>query len=219
VNYELDHALADFDATHRLVISGIWQLPSERAFKSSRFLKKFTSGWELAPIVTFQSGNPFTIFQNNNSSLQNSGIERPDTLGPIPVFSNPRQNRTFSPSADGTHGSCLGASETGPFWFDPTNLDCVNVPALTFGTLGRNAQRGPGINNWDISLIKDTSITERQRIEFRAEFFNAFNHAQFSNPDNNGFSSTFAQLTSTRGHDSDTTSGARIIQFGIKYYF
>jgi hypothetical protein len=67
--------------------------------------------------------------------------------------------------------------------------------------------------------MKDTNITERQRIEFRAEFFNAFNHAQFSNPDNQGFSSTFGQLTTTRGHDSDTTSGARIIQFGIKYYF
>jgi hypothetical protein len=85
--------------------------------------------------------------------------------------------------------------------------------------MGRNALRGPGINNWDLSLTKKTKITERQSIEFRAEFFNAWNHAQFSNPDHQGFSGTFGQLTLTRGHDSETTSGARIIQFGLKYYF
>ena len=219
LNYRLDHALADFDATHRLVISGGWQLPLDQRVQSNRYLKKLASGWNLESIVSFQSGNPITLYQNNNSSLQNSGYERPDVLGPISVFGNPRQNRSFSPGADGAHGSCLGGSGTGPFWFDPTNLDCVNVPLFTYGTLGRNAFRGPGINNWDLALLKDTNITERHRIEFRAEFFNAFNHAQFSNPDNSGFSSTFGQLTTTRGHDSDTTSGSRIIQFGIKYYF
>jgi hypothetical protein len=218
-NYALDHALADFDATHRLVISGGWQLPFDRGFQSNRYLKKLTEGWNLESIVSFQSGNPITLYQNNNSSLQNNFLDRPDVLGPVQVFGNVRQNRSFSPGSDGVHGSCLGSNETGSFFFDPTNLDCANVPVFTFGTLGRNALRGPGINNFDLALLKDTNITERQRIEFRAEFFNAFNHAQFSNPDNNGFSSTFGQLTTTRGHDSDTTSGARIIQFGIKYYF
>ncbi|HEV2177474.1 MAG TPA: carboxypeptidase regulatory-like domain-containing protein [Terriglobia bacterium] len=224
VNYQLDHALADFDATHRLVISGGWQLPFNRAAGSNRYLKKLAGGWNLESIVTFQSGNPFTIFQNNNSSLQNNFLDRPDVLGPIQVFSDPRQNRTFTPTTAGT-GSCFvptdanGVTATGNFFFNPTNLDCATVAAFTFGTLGRNTLRGPGINNWDLSLIKDTQITERQRIEIRAEFFNAFNHAQFSNPDAGGFDGTFGQLVATRGHDSDTTSGARIIQFGIKYYF
>lgn len=143
--------------------------------------------------------------------------------GPIPVFKNPRVSRTFTATSSGP-GSCLAATNangttTGNFYFDPSNLDCTTVPTFTYGTLGRNALRGPGINNWDLSLLKDTKITERQRIEFRAEFYNAYNHAQFSNPDHNAVSPTFGQVTSTRGHDSDTTTGARIIQFGIKYYF
>jgi hypothetical protein len=170
-----------------------------------------------------QSGNPFTIYSGTDSSLQSSGLDRPDVLGPVPILSNPRQNRTFAATASGA-GSCLTAvnangTTTGNFYFDPTNLDCVNVPLLTYGTLARNALRGPGINNWDLALIKDTKITERQRIELRAEFFNTFNHAQFSNPDHTGFSPTFGQVTSTRGHDSDTTTGARIIQLALKYYF
>jgi hypothetical protein len=219
LDFRQDRALADFDATHRLVISGIWELPLARAFQSNRFLKKLTEGWQANGIVTFQSGNPFTIFQNNDSSQQSNFFDRPDQLGPVPIFSDPRKVRTFTPSSDGTHGSCMGGTETGNFFFDPSNLDCVNVPLFTFGTMGRNALRGPGINNWDLSLLKKTKITERQSIEFRAEFFNAWNHAQFSNPDNQGFSGTFGQLTLTRGHDSGTSSGARIIQFGLKYYF
>ncbi len=140
-------------------------------------------------------------------------------LGPVKVFHNPRQVQSFGPSSDGIHGDCLGGAETGNFAFDPTNLDCVNVPLFTYGTMGRNTLRSPGINNWEFSILKDTNITERQKVEFRAEFFNAFNHAQFSRPDNDAFSSTFGQVVSTRGLDSDTTTGARIIQFAIKYYF
>jgi len=218
--YGLDHALADFDAPQRLVVSGIWQVPFDRPFQSSgRFLRKLTSGWQVSGIVTFQSGNPFTVYNNINSSQQNNFLDRADVLGPVQVFHNPRTNRTFSPSADGTYGNCLGGPTTGNFYFDPTNLDCANVPMFTYGTMGRNVLRGPGINNWDISLLKKTNITERQSIEFRAEFFNAWNHAQFSNPDATGFDGTFGQVTFTRPHDSDTTSDARIIQFGLKYYF
>jgi hypothetical protein len=223
VDYQLDHALADFDATHRLVISGIWELPFDRPVQSNGFLKKLVGGWEVTPIVSLQSGNPFTVFSSSNSSLQNSGLDRADVLGPVQVFKNPRQNRTFAATNAGG-GSCLvgvnaDGTTTGNFWFNPSNLDCATVPLLTYGTMARNALRGPGINNWDLALIKNTKITERQTLELRAEFFNAFNHAQFSNPDYNGFSSTFGQITSTRGHDSGTTTGARIIQLAAKYYF
>jgi hypothetical protein len=218
-DYRLDHSLADFDATHRIVISGIWELPFDHGAQKKGLLEKVAGGWSFDPIVTFQSGNPYTIFAEDNSSLQNTGLDRPDVLGRVPVFHNPRKVQSFSPSADGIHGDCLGGAESGNFQFDPTNLDCVNVPLFTYGTMGRNVLRGPGINNWNFSIIKDTSITERQKVEFRAEFFNAFNHAQFSRPDTTAFSSTFGQVVSTRGLDSDTTTGARIIQFAIKYYF
>jgi hypothetical protein len=114
---------------------------------------------------------------------------------------------------------------SGNFWFDPTNLVCnpcpnddptcsggeAGVPLFTYGTLGRNALRGPGINNWDLSLMKHFKVTESKYVEFRAEFFNAFNHAQFLNPDNQGFDSTFGQISFDRGQ--------RNIQFGLKFYF
>jgi len=71
--------------------------------------------------------------------------------------------------------------------------------------------RGPGINNWDISILKRFKIAESRSLEFRTEFFNAFNHAQFLNPDAFGFSSTFGQVTQARD--------PRIIQFALKFAF
>ena len=218
-DYRLDHSLADFDATHRLVISGLWELPFDHGVQSHHLLEKLAGGWSFDPIVSFQSGNPYTVFAESNSSLQNTGLDRPDVLGPVQVFHNPRKVQSFSPWSDGIHGGCLGGAETGNFAFDPTYLDCVGVPLFTYGTMGRNTLRSPGINNWDFSILKDTNIGDRQKVEFRAEFFNAFNHAQFSRPDTTAFSSTFGQVVSTRGLDSDTTTGARIIQVAIKYYF
>jgi hypothetical protein len=134
---------------------------------------------------------------------------------------NPRQVTTFSAAA----ADCSGQSAdnngniSGNFGFDPTAFDCTFnsdghlLPGslASFGDLGRNTLRGPGINNWDISFLKDTTIRESKKVEFRAEFFNAFNHAQFLNPDAGGFSGTFGQISQTRG--------PRLIQFGLKLYF
>ncbi|MBZ5597699.1 MAG: TonB-dependent receptor [Acidobacteriia bacterium] len=224
-NPAFDRGLADFDATHRLVVSASWDIPWDKPFKSSNaFLRKLTEGWLLNTITTFQSGNPFTLFQNNNSSQTNNFLDRPDQLGPIQVFSNPRPSRTIilpDPSVDAVHGSCVipnGVDNqtglptvTGNFYFDPTNLDCLNVPLFSHGDMGRNVLRGPGINNWDISFLKKTKLTEAVSLEFRAEMFNAFNHAQFLNPDLNGFSPTFGQITTARP--------PRLVQFGLKLYF
>ena len=81
--------------------------------------------------------------------------------------------------------------------------------------MGRNALRGPGINNWDISIRKTTPLTEGKSLEFRGEFFNAFNHTQFYSPTlqsgTEGGSDQFGQITTDRG--------ARIVQFALKLYF
>jgi hypothetical protein len=212
----LDRALADFDTPQRLVISGIWELPLNRGFQS-RFAKLVTDGWQLNVIASFQSGSPFTLYSNDNQSQQNNFLDRPDKIGPIKYF-NPRKTQSFT--VNGGNGgasmnpaNCLGSDVTGGnFYFDPTAFDCVNPAHFTFGTLSRNALRGPGINNWDMSIAKRMKVTESKTVEFRAEFFNAFNHAQFSNPDNSGFSGTFGQITKTRQDN-------RIIQFGLKFYF
>jgi Carboxypeptidase regulatory-like domain/TonB dependent receptor len=210
-DYRQDRALADFDTPQRLVISGLWELPWDRPFHNrSAFWRKLTGGWQLNAIATFQAGNPFTLFSNSNSSQQDQRVtdgvdlDRPDLNGKITTF-NPRTTQTFTSDCGG------GTSVTGNFYINPTVFDCSNVPMFTFGTLGRNSIRGPGINNWDLSVIKRTKITESTTLEFRAEFFNAFNHVQFLNPDPTGLASTFGQVVQTRD--------PRLGQLALKFVF
>jgi hypothetical protein len=210
LDYRQDRALADFDTPQRLVISGLWEIPWDRPFRDKgAFLKKATEGWQINAIATFQAGYPFTFFSNSNSSMQDqvltdgADLDRPDINGPVHKF-NPRKVQTFT-------SDCTGGQVAGNFFVDPTVFDCSLVAPFTFGTLGRNAIRGPGINNWDLSLIKRTKITESKSIEFRAEFFNAFNHAQFLNPASAGLSGTFGQITQTRD--------PRLGQLALKFIF
>jgi hypothetical protein len=232
----LDRGLADFDAPQRLVISPIWQIPWDKPFQSNRFAEKVLGGWTLTTIATFQSGNPFTLFSENNSSELNNYLDRPDVVGPIQKL-DPRNQETFSPDPNGLNGSCLGGPATGHYLFNPMNLVCAlgqpqglppdpvavaegeivpgGVPLFTFGNMGRNVLRGPGINNFDISFLKEIKLTESKSLEFRSEFFNAFNHVQFYSPTYQngaiGYSGQFGQITSDRG--------PRVIQFALKFYY
>ena len=236
-----DRGLADYDATHRLVLSPIWQIPIGNT--ANTFKKEALGGWEVSTIASFQSGNPFTLYSENSASESEEGLDRPDVVGPIPRFKNLRELRTFGPSADGVHGSCLPQSTTGFFIIDPTNLVCsvgppvgqpfpgpgfglVNggVPMFTYGDMGRNVLRGPGINNWDISVAKNFRVTETKSLQFQSNFFNAFNHAQFYGPTLSagtvGGSSLFGQITT----DSSPSiypfyRGPRVIQFALKFKF
>lgn len=247
LNPGFDKGLADFDATHRLVLSWTWVLPFDKPFRgSNRFLRVATGGWAVNGITTFQSGNPFTIYSNNNSSELNNYLDRPDVTGPVKIFKNPRQVQTFilpDPNVDPVSSSCVVANGsdpttglptvTGNFYFDPRNLVCTvdytdstypaapgGVPLFSHGNMGRNVLRGPGINNWDLSIMKDFRFTESKSLQFRAEFFNAFNHVQFYNPDNSAYSGTFGQVTSdTSSSTSQAYRGPRVVQFGLKLYF
>ena len=160
VDYQLDHALADFDATHRLVISGIWELPFDRPVQSNGFLKKLVGGWEVTPIVTLQSGNPFTVYSSSNSSLQTQRTRSPGCARSRPGLreSAPR-TAPLRPQTPAVAVVLVGVNaerdSTGNFWFNPSNLDCATVPLLTYGTMARNALRGPGINNWDLALNQE----------------------------------------------------------------
>jgi hypothetical protein len=236
-----DRGLADFDATHRLVISPVWEIPFGN--HGSSFTKKALGGWVVSGIASFQTGNPFTLFSSNGASFSNEGLDRPDVIGPIQVFSNPRQQRTFSPDPDGLHGSCLTGKTTGSFLFDPTNLVCApgppagqpvpvgstslvqgGVPLFTYGNMGRNTLRGPGINNWDISFMKNFRFTESKSMQFQTNFFNAFNHTQFFGPTANGGavggSSNFGEVTTdSTGSSSPYYRGPRIIQFALRFAF
>jgi hypothetical protein len=215
----LDRGLADFDVRHRFVFSGSWAIPIGQRLTNNRIAKQVLGGWQANVITTFQSGQPFTLYSNNDNSFQGNFLDRPDRIGKIQTM-NARSVSSFA----GASANCSGATAdpvtgniSGNFYFDPTAFDCLspgNNPIgsiASFGNLGRNTLIGPGINNWDISILKDIKIKEAKSLQFRAEFFNAFNHAQFLNPDNQGFSGTFGMISQDRG--------PRLIQFGLKFYF
>jgi hypothetical protein len=198
-----DYGPSIYDARHRLVISYVYQIPSARHFKSLQWLPtRLTDGWQMSGITTFQSGFPLDVVDSALPSLTASSFQFycffgvacwdvPNVVGPI-NYKNPRTNSTN-------------------LWFDPS---AFGPPALgTQGNAGRNLLRGPGINNFDVALMKDTRITESTKIELRFEFFNIFNHTQF-NPsgittDIN--SPTFGQELAARD--------PRIIQLAAKFYF
>jgi Carboxypeptidase regulatory-like domain/TonB dependent receptor len=206
-NFAFDRGLANFDVRHRVVISGIWELPFDRPFRGGHgFVRKMTEGWQVSGIASFQSGTPFTIFSNDDQSHEGTGLDRADLIGPIHKF-NPRSLHSFDPST----ANCLGqAVSNGNFYFDPTAYNCI-PPDFTFGNSGRNTIRGPGRNNFDLTIGRRFKLGEARSLEFRSEFFNAFNHAQFFNPDHFGFSNTFGQITQARD--------PRIIQFALKFYY
>lgn len=182
-NEQANRGLSDFDARHRFVISGLYELP----FKGNQLVE----GWQLSAIVQSQSGNPVTIVVNNAAFTGNNNTVRPNSTGPIAILGTPTR------------------------WFDTTPF---TVPVGTFGSLGRNVVIGPGFNNTDFSVIKRTKLGENKLIEFRAEFFDIFNHANFGQPGRVVASATFGQITNTRFATGDSGS-SRQIQFALKFKF
>lgn len=208
-DHALDRASANFDVRQRLVISGIWKLPLDRALHARNGIaQKLAAGWEMSGIASFQTGTPFTIFSESGSSQNEIFLDRADIIGPIHYFAA-RSLHSFNATA----ANCLGETlpTPGHFYFDPTAFDCANVPIFSFGDSGRNILRGPGRNGYDLSVGRTFEVSEHKSVEFRSEFFNAFNHAQFFNPDHFGFDANFGQITQARD--------PRIIQFALKFYF
>jgi Carboxypeptidase regulatory-like domain/TonB dependent receptor len=178
-NLEGDRGLSDFDARHRFVFSGIYDLP----FRGNRLL----AGWQLAAIVQLQSGSPINIVTSNSTVNGIGNTLRPDVTGPITM---------------------IGAVER---WFDTSAFTAVP----RFGNLGRNVVIGPGFNNTDLAIIKNTKLNETLRVQFRVEFFDLFNHANFGTPGTIVGTPAFGQITSTRFQTGESGS-SRQIQFAMK---
>src|SRR5208283_1067279 len=121
----------------RLLTVGWRTLMRPTAWCSRRFGKFLLAGMQLhwrrkrwaagrsLPSPASSREIPSRCFSSNGASFSNEGLDRPDILGPIHVFHDPRQTQTFSPSSDGLHGSCLSGTTTGHFFIDPTNLVCA----------------------------------------------------------------------------------------------
>ena len=185
-------SLSQFDARHRFVLSYVWDLPTP---KYSGFTGKSANGWDLSGIVTVQSGFPIRITSQDDIEEMNSfDFElpgQPNQTGPLKT-QDPRKN--------------------GGYWFDPALFTNDTVPLGTFGNAKRTICCGPGIGGWDFALHKNTPVTERQSIEFRAEFFNFLNHTQFLQPDGNiTDGSDFGRIKRARA--------PRQLQFALKWHF
>jgi hypothetical protein len=191
--------LSDFDTRHHFVFSGFYELP----FTGNRLV----SGWQFGIISTAQTGNPLNVITSITgfTGTTGNGALRPDIVGPVTT------GRTaVSPTViQWFHGS----SNLKVPCTDPTK------PATChFGDLRRNAFTGPGFTDTDFSLVKNTKITERVNLQFRAEFFDIFNQVNFGNPVLNIQSSTFGDITSTRFPNGDQGS-SRQLQMALKLLF
>jgi hypothetical protein len=188
-----DWAPSNSDARNIAVINSSYELPFG---KNTRGLpQKLAGGWTLSGIETVQSGFPFTPQLGFNPS--NNG----DTRDPV----RPSWNPAFS-------GSVI---EGGPNqYFNP---NAFVIPATgTYGNVGRNVLTGPGLATTDFSVAKMTSISEKARLQFRAEFFNIFNRANFATPNAVVFSTAGSAPSSTAGVITATATTSRQIQFGLK---
>jgi len=235
LNPNLLRASGDTDVRNRITFSGGWDLPFDHAWSSGP--KRLTQGWSLFPIVTWRTGFPLDIFANLPSAFDNGSegpsglgdplIARANVVGPTNTF-DPHTGRTFDGATGNyyfnpdsfTNGQCGDASHQGACTpgatIFPSDAQVVANPSLsTYGTLPRNFLRGPGRVNFDLAISKTTPLTrERLKMEFRAEFFNVFNHAEFGNPDTNILDNqggTFGQIL--------TTADPRIIQFAVRFSF
>jgi len=148
---------------------------------------KWTAGWQLAAIFQTQSGNPVNIVTNNSTVNGVAGTLRPDVNGPIAIIGKVDQ------------------------WFDTSVFTAVS----RFGSLGRNLVIGPGFANTDFSIVKNTELSDKLRLQFRAEFFNLFNQPNFGQPGNVVGNPGFGRITNTRFPAGETGS-SRQIQFAVK---
>lgn len=159
-------SLSSFDVRHNFVVSYDYRLPIDLLHGPSRLVK----GWRLSGITRFSTGQPVTLVETDDNSLLGTSsagaiglpVDTPNYTPGSLAISDPRSRKPYF------------------------NTTLFSPEAL--GTLGTSRRRffsGPGLNNWDVALLKDTAVTERVNAEFRVELFNAFNHAQFGQPDGN----------------------------------
>jgi hypothetical protein len=199
---------SDYDLRHNLVFSGSWDLPFDRAWESGP--KRLTQGWSFRPIITYRTGFPIDITQ---------GIARTKTRTGPSGAGDPNLVRanllTGSVSEFDPHLAQSLRGRTGNYYFDPNDFgrfaDISNTNYNSYGSLGRNAFYGPGRVNADFTVAKNTKIAERLNMEFRADFFNSLNHAEFNNPSTSFTAGTFGQISST--------ASARIIQLAVHLTF
>jgi hypothetical protein len=204
-------SLSAFDARHRIIFQYYWELP----FQHHNGAKgKLLNGWAVSGITTFQTGFPIQIQSLADNELMYSfdfslpGL--PAQLAPLHTQKpQSHDNYFFDPNSftenatDSSQPPCSAGAAFG----------CYDQALLgTLGTAKRTICCGPHVSQTDFAILKTIQLTEAKHIDFRAEFFNIFNHTQFFNPDGNtSDGSQFGQVTQARD--------PRQLQFALKFFF
>ena len=198
-NPRRDWGPSALNAASQASISGRYELPFGRGrhwLNTGGAAAKIAGGWQLNGIVTLLSGFPFTPVVGTNRS-GDGDTRNPDRPSLNPSFSGP---------------IVLGQVNQ---WFNPNAF--VLPAAGTYGNLGRGDFSGPGLADMDVSLFKNTALSERTSLQFRAEFFNVLNHPNLGTPNATVFSS--AAINASAGLITTLATSPRQIQFGLKLMF
>jgi hypothetical protein len=190
-NPRISRGLCLFDVKHNFVVSYSAQLPFDKLLHADRgWSKKVVGGWQVTGITTFATGLPIQLSEGNDVSLAGSiGTDIPNyTPGKLINNSNPRSGQPY---------------------FNTSLFSKENPGQI--GNANRRFFHGPGLNNWDMGLLKNVNFTESKLLELRFEAFNIFNHAQFQNPTGSIDSGNFGIITAA--------NAPRILQLGAKFHF
>jgi Carboxypeptidase regulatory-like domain len=227
-NWRLDRGRSDFDNRHVLVTYGLWDVPLGRNRKffanAPGIINHIVGGWTLNGIFNYQSGEPYSVSSGAHTAA-NTHVSRADIIGPTPetgLFEVPGVIGPVVFDAKGFVNNCVETANGGKF--------CIPAPGKN-GNQGRNIFNSPSYWNFDFGLLKMFNITERFKLQFRTEMFNAFNHVNFENPRNATVgsptitSTLFGQTCCISAATPSTASilqlgeAPRVIQFALKLTF
>ncbi len=198
----LQKGVSDFDISHRFVLNYSWNLPTPGSLTGVS--GALLGGWVLGGIFTAQTGPPFTVTLTTDRARTGDSRVRSSSGGQRPDF-NPLPGCSVNAISPGNPSNYI-------------KTECFSFPVLgELGDLGRNTLRGPGLQEFDFSVFKNWPLwRERMRLQFRTEFFNLFNHANYQAPKVKVFDGSGTVIPTASKLTSPTQTTEREIQFGLK---
>ncbi|MDQ6664016.1 MAG: TonB-dependent receptor [Acidobacteriota bacterium] len=225
-NPQIERARAPYDLTHVFKLNYYLPLPigPGQRFTFGPVLNRILGGWGTSGFLQYQSGTAFSVFSTRGTL--NRGARSINNTANTPLNKGQLDNITgffqtgngpmfINPSVINSDGRGVAPDGSPAF----SGEAFFNPPAGTLGTLQRRDFSGPWFFNWDASVLKTTKITERQNIEFRADFYNLPNHPAFYAGNEISFPANFNINNTTFGKITSVLNSARVIQFGVHYRF
>jgi hypothetical protein len=226
-----DRAVSTLDRTHRATLTYVYELPF---FRNQRgILSYLAKNWQLSGVTTFESGVPFSVLNGVDADGYGGNLDRPDfnPNGQAGVRAIPAT--ALSPSSTGyvNPDVIIRRTSSGNVYLpiDPNTAQYIGLPSGSnrTGTLGRNTLRTAGINNWDVALLRRVNFSESIQLEFRAEFYNLFNHPQAGSSSVSPFASAAQRISadvfsSPTGQFLNPTfaeAGGRVVRYQLKITF